>query len=126
MKNGHLLVCLGFACSRGSGQSGTLGMDSVRALADLSLAEQQSLCDWIAHQFGGYHSRGICADSSTGGLQGPVNQSGCIDQLSAYARSSLTVGQLQACIESEVRNACNWYAVAPTPECRPLGSTSSI
>jgi hypothetical protein len=39
------------------------------------------LCDWVAQQFGGYDSRGVCADSATGGLQGPTNQSECVVDL---------------------------------------------
>jgi hypothetical protein len=92
-------------------------MPSSKNLADLSPGEQQALCDWIAQQFGGYHSRGVCIDAAGGGLQGPVNQSGCLDQLPNYARCGAAVAQLQACIQAEVRDACSTPTGGTPPEC---------
>ena len=103
----------------GSSSSTNSGLpDNTKALTDLSLGEKQALCDWIAQQFGGYDSRGLCVDSATGGLQGPVNQSGCIDQLRDYTQCSPTVGDLQFCVQAETQNACDWATISQPSRCR--------
>jgi hypothetical protein len=99
------------------------GVDGTKMLSGLAPGDKQALCDWIAAQFGGYDSRGVCADSATGGLQGPVSQSGCEDQLLDYAHCTATVAQLQACVVAEVSNACNPPSAPPTPECRVLAAS---
>jgi len=92
-------------------------VDPSANLSSLSPADKAALCDWVAQEFGGYDSRGVCADSATGGLQGPANQSECVVDLLPPATCPATVGQLEACVRSEVQNACDRAAVSPTPEC---------
>lgn len=120
--------CSSTSSSTSSTPSTSSGVDTSKSLSSLSSAEKNALCDWIAQEFGGYDSRGVCADSATGGLQGPTNQSGCVDLLPP-ASCPATVGQFQSCIQSEVQNACDWAAVSPTPACafltaRACGGTS--
>jgi len=99
-----LLCCVCAAC--GSQSSGTTAPSASANLMTLTPGDKNALCDWIAQQFGGYHSNGVCVDAAGGGLQGPVDLSGCLDLLKSYTTCSATVGQLQACIQDEVRDAC--------------------
>jgi hypothetical protein len=91
----------------------------------LTPGDQSALCDWIAQQFGGYHKNGVCVDAAGGGLQGPADMSGCIDQLKDYMKCNSTVGQLQACIDDEVHNACQGSADpgASSPNCTAFNAT---
>lgn len=123
MNRALLLFCVCTAC--GAPSSGTTAPNASANLMTLPPSDQNALCDWIAQQFGGYHSNGVCLDAAGGGLQGPVGMSGCIDQLKNYMRCAATVGQLQACIQDEVRDACMGSANpgASSSNCTALNTT---
>jgi hypothetical protein len=114
-------VCIGLtlACQCSSSATNSNVPDS-KPIANLALGDQRTLCDWIAQEFGGYDSRGICADAAAAGLQGPADQSSCLDSLKDYTRCSVTVGQLQVCVRWEVRNSCT-LPLPPSPECAVFG-----
>ena len=99
----------------GSALSGVNGAAPISALSE---SDKQALCNWLAQQFGGYHSRGVCADSATGGLQGPVDLSGCLDLLMDYAHCSSPVSLFETCIQQETAGACNGPPTAASaPAC---------
>ena len=105
-----LITLLAAACTSSSpGASGSAlsGVNGSAQIASLSDSDKQQLCDWVAQQFGGYHGRGVCADSASGGLQGPVDLSGCLDQLIDYTHCSGAVSLFETCVQQEVASACS-------------------
>jgi len=111
-----LVPLLMMACGSSGGGTGTT-VDTSKSLSNLSRAEKNALCAWIAKQFGGYDSRGVCADSATGGLQGPTDPSECVADLLPPESCTATVAELQSCVQSEVRSACSPPSASPAPDC---------
>ena len=124
---GWLVTLLAVACtsnSPGSSGSALSGVNGSAQIASLSDSDKQALCDWVAHQFGGYHGRGVCADSATGGLQCPVDLSGCLDQLIDYTHCSGAVSLFETCVQQEVAGACNGPPTdASAPACATYHSS---
>ena len=119
-----LLAAACTSTSPGPSDSGLSGVDGGGPIASLSDSDKQALCNWTAQQFGGYHGRGVCADSATGGLQGPVDLSGCLDQLIDYTHCSGAVSLYETCVQQEVANACNGPPTAGNaPACAAYQAT---
>jgi hypothetical protein len=96
--------------SSGTGASAAAGgpnVDSSQRVVALSTADQATLCDWIANEWGGYGGLLRC-DAGSETLSAPTSPQDCYSGLLASFEPScpLTVGQLSSCVEWQAENVC--------------------
>ena len=86
-------------------------VDPSEFVVGTSVEERDTLCSWIALEFGGYGRFLKCdAGDATPSLEGPASLRDCTSNLLGVAQwpasCPLTVAQFESCVEWEVQNVC--------------------
>lgn len=126
MVRGYVLaVSAAVACgghqapSSSSSNSAGPNLDASKKLADLSVTDWQTLCDWTAQQQGGYGSTIVCDAGGNGGsLSAPTDEATCVQEYAEGPNCPATVQQMVSCIQLWTKTWCD-TAVLPA-ECKAL------
>lgn len=117
-----VLCLLAAACGRtpvgGGESSGVSGLPATKPLRQLSAAEQTTICDWTARQYGGYGQTTKCPSGKIA-TRVPRTLESCQTSFTRL-RCDVTVGQFEACTLAAARDVCASVTTQP-PACKVEG-----
>jgi hypothetical protein len=116
-----LLAVLSVSGCGGGSDSGPAGVDGSKQISDLSLAEEEALCDWFAGKAGGYGKPKTCAE---GFISAPADKAECIAD---FPDCSVKVSVFESCIEKimAAQATCTTAALAGAmadADCQTVGA----
>jgi hypothetical protein len=101
----------------GCGDDGGSQVPDEKVLSTLSDAEEGSVCDYLAQQYGGYGKAVTCPDREPRSVWS--NQAACKAALGDLLQDcAATFGQLKACTAKSVAAGCDSSAAENSAECK--------